>query len=77
MQIDIGGICAKCFSCGGTDFIFLRPRPDHSADKLACGGCSTEVLFDDLRSRPNCDRAKTSGELFEPLSRRYPTRLVG
>ena len=50
MQIDFGGICARCFSCGGKDFEPLRPRPGESVDKLACTTCSAEFSFDDLRS---------------------------
>jgi hypothetical protein len=50
MQIDFGGICARCSSCGGEDFAPLRRRPDEPDDKLACTACLTEVLFDDLRA---------------------------
>ena len=51
MQIEAGGILAKCFSCGGNDFAPLHPRPDETADKLVCTGCCSEVLYDDLRSQ--------------------------
>jgi hypothetical protein len=50
MQINFGGICAVCYSCGAEDFAVLRPRPDDAMDKLACTTCSTEVFFDDLRA---------------------------
>ena len=48
MQLDIGGILAKCFSCGCNDF---APLGFHSAERphrLACTDCCTEVTLDDL-----------------------------
>jgi hypothetical protein len=51
MQISIGGITAKCFSCGNEDFVSLQPRPDVPADRLVCDCCCHEVFYDDLRSQ--------------------------
>jgi hypothetical protein len=51
MQISIGGITAKCFSCGNEEFVPLQPRPDARPDRLVCDCCCHEVFYDDLRSQ--------------------------
>ena len=51
MQLDIGGIVAKCFSCGSKEFASLRPNTAGRRDRLACVRCWTEVLYEDLLSQ--------------------------
>jgi hypothetical protein len=72
MQIDVGGIVAKCFSCGNDDFVVLWPRPDQPADKLACAECCTEVLYDDLLAQ--IARAAIAGKLVSSLTARRAYR---
>jgi hypothetical protein len=51
MQLDIGGIVAKCFSCGSKEFASLRPHAAHGHDRLACVRCCSEVVYEDLLSQ--------------------------
>jgi hypothetical protein len=51
MQLDIGGIVAKCFLCGSKEFESLRPSAHNRSDRLACVRCCTEVVYDDLLSQ--------------------------
>ena len=51
MQLDIGGIVAKCFSCGSKEFASLRPHAPHGNDRLACVRCCSEVVYEDLLSQ--------------------------
>jgi hypothetical protein len=51
MQLNIGGIVAKCYSCGSNEFASLRPNAADRGDRLACVRCCTEVLYEDLLSR--------------------------
>jgi hypothetical protein len=51
MQFDIGGILAKCFSCGSNDFAPLRSTPAEPHDRLACARCCTEVVYEGLLSQ--------------------------
>lgn len=51
MRFDIGGIVAKCFSCGNDEFAALQPDSARGADRLACTCCCTEVVYDDLLSQ--------------------------
>jgi hypothetical protein len=51
MQLDIGGIVAKCFSCGSKEFASLRPNAADRSDRLVCVRCCTEVVYEDLLSQ--------------------------
>lgn len=51
MQLDMGGIVAKCFSCGSKEFASLRPNTADRSDRLACVRCCTEVVYEDLLSQ--------------------------
>jgi hypothetical protein len=51
VDCEIGGILAKCLSCGNHDFAPLGAHPRNKADRLACTECCTEVAFDDLRAQ--------------------------
>jgi len=51
MQLDIGRIAAKCFSCGSKEFESLRPNAADRSDRLACVRCCTEVVYEDLLSQ--------------------------
>jgi hypothetical protein len=51
MQLDIGGIVAKCFSCGSNEFASLRPTAADRSDRLACVRCCSEVVYEDLLSQ--------------------------
>lgn len=51
MQLDIGGIVAKCFSCGSKEFASLRPNATERSDRLACVRCCSEVVYEDLLSQ--------------------------
>ena len=51
MQLDMGGIVAKCFSCGSKEFASLRPNAGDRCDRLACVRCCTEVVYEDLLSQ--------------------------
>jgi hypothetical protein len=51
MQLDIGGIVAKCFSCGSKEFASLLPNAAHRSDRLVCVRCCSEVVYEDLLSQ--------------------------
>jgi hypothetical protein len=51
MQLDIGGIVAKCFSCGSNEFASLRPNAADRSDRLACVRCCAELVYEDLLSQ--------------------------
>ena len=51
MQLDMGGIVAKCFSCGSKEFASLLPNAADRSDRLACVRCCTEVVYEDLLSQ--------------------------
>jgi hypothetical protein len=51
MQLDIGGIVAKCYSCGSKEFASLLPNAADRSDRLACVRCCTEVVYEDLLSQ--------------------------
>lgn len=48
MQFNIGGIHAKCVSCGSHEFAPLGLNRADRANRLACTGCCMEVTLDDL-----------------------------
>jgi hypothetical protein len=51
MQLDMGGIVAKCFLCGSKEFASLRPNAADRSDRLACVRCCSEVVYEDLLSQ--------------------------